>query len=84
MSADRSPLTGEKARRGRGARFTVADCPECGQKCEADDRNPDAQRMWAQRHADRTGHTTLVESTAIRSYKPRTWPSVTGSDGAPC
>jgi hypothetical protein len=58
-------------RRGRGARFTTADCPRCGEKCDAPDTSPDAHRVWAQRHADRTGHTTLVETVAVRSYAPK-------------
>lgn len=59
------------ARRGRGSRFTNADCPTCGDRCEASDRSPDAHRMWAQRHADRTGHITHVTVKAIRAYYPR-------------
>ena len=61
-------------RRGRGSRSTMADCPTCGDRCEAEDTQPDAHRMWARRHADKTGHTTLVETVAVRSYKPRSAP----------
>lgn len=63
--------------RGRGTTLTIADCPVCGDRCSAPDTSRDAHRMWAQRHANRTGHTTLVETTRIRSYKPPANPYAT-------
>lgn len=56
--------------RGRGSRYTRADCPICGAMCEAPATSADAHRMWAKRHAERTGHAVLVKTTATRSYGP--------------
>lgn len=62
------------AERGRGSRRSDGHCPVCGAECSAPPASTDAHRMWAQRHADATGHTARVITESVRTYEPRSTP----------